>query len=185
MATITACNGIVECGPKYNVLIDNSFHFYARYCCEGEECIDPCKFFDSPASPDLSSCNLKPCVKIRWGDSPNDQLETDDVEIMCLEFSNCFKLISFEEICVTKIVVTPNNTLPDDTPSVMIVPSQKICFGNLRPCKGKKDTASREIVLITRGAQAGNYTIRVMFEYKVCGTVCKGMADFKITLVSS
>jgi hypothetical protein len=107
------------------------------------------------------------------------------VEIMCLEFSNCFKLISFEEICVTKIIVTPNNTLPDDTPSVMIVPSQKICFGNLRPCKGEKDTASREIVLITRGAQAGNYTIHVMFEYKVCGTVCEGRADFNITLVSS
>ena len=83
MATITACNGIVECKPKYNVLIDNSFHFNAEYCCEGEKCIDPCKFSD------LSSCNLKPCVKIRWGDSPNDQLETDDVEIMCLEFSKC------------------------------------------------------------------------------------------------
>ncbi len=173
--------GDEKCRCKKKFRLEQTIHQNQRYCCKEGECLDPCKFLENMAN-NANPCNLQPCLIIEWGDGTNDHLETDDVEILCLKFRNCFKTISFENVKIKEIIVTPNNTLPDHTPSVMIKPDCEICFENIAPCEEK----SREVVLITRGAQAQTYIIHVHFSYKVCGSECyEKAADFKLPLVAS
>ncbi len=169
-----------KCRCKKEFRLEQTVHENYRYCCREGDCLNPCKFLENMAN-NMDPCNLQPCLMIEWGDGPNDHLETDDVEVLCLKFKNCFKAISFENVKINNISITPNDILPDHTPSVMIKPDCEICFGNIAPCKEE----SREVVLITRGAKAQTYTIHVHFTYKVCGTECKKVAGFKLPLVES
>ncbi len=170
-----------KCRCKKEFRLEQTVHENHKYCCKEGECFDPCKFLRNMTSNTQNSCNLQPCMSIEWGDGSNDHLETDDVEVLCLKFKNCFKEISFENVKINNISITPNDILPDHTPSIMIKPDCEICFGNITPCKEE----SREVVLITRGAKAQTYIIHVHFSYKVCGTECKKAADFKLPLVAS
>ncbi len=172
-----------KCRCKKEFRLEQTVHENYKYCCKEGQCLNPCEVLEDVANH-MDPCNLQPCLMIEWGDGPNDHLETDDVEVLCLKFKNCFKMISFENVKINNISITltPDDILPDHTPSVMIKPDCEICFGNIAPCEEK----SREIVLITRGAQAGDYNINVEFSYKVCGTECdKKVVTFKLPLVES
>jgi hypothetical protein len=119
---------------------------------------------------------LRPSISVAWGDSRCDCLETDDVEVMCVTVCNCYSNVTFRDLSIGRITVTdaagrPVATLPDGTPSVQVVPSGPICFGDIGPCTGpeRPSCVSRELVVYTRGARGGRY--RLSFE-AVCFSVC-------------
>lgn len=111
---------------------------------------------------------IKPCISVTWGDSKCDCLETDDVEVLCITVCNCYENITFDNLSIGQIHITnmdgtPVPTLPDGTPSVQVIPSGPICFGDIPPCKdGKPSCVTRELVLYTRGAVGKDY--RLSFE---------------------
>ncbi|MEA2204865.1 MAG: hypothetical protein QOE77_1641 [Blastocatellia bacterium] len=112
---------------------------------------------------------IKPCISVAWGDSRCDCMETDDVEVLCITVCNCYSNVTFNDLTIGQIRITdmagnPVPVLPDGTPSVRVIPSGPICFGDIGPCKGKNkpDCVSRELVLYTRGAVGQEY--RLSFE---------------------
>lgn len=119
--------------------------------------------------------DIKPCISVSWGDTKCDCLETDDVEVLCISVCNCFSNVTFKDLTIGRIVITdtkgnPVPVLPDGTPSVQVVPSGPICFGDIAPCRGRNrpTCVSRELVVYTRGAKGGSY--RLSFE-GVCFSV--------------
>lgn len=119
--------------------------------------------------------DIKPCISVTWGDSKCDCMETDDVEVLCITVCNCYSNVTFNSLTIGQIRITdmagnPVPILPDGTPSVQVIPSGPICFGDIGPCKGKNQPgcASRELVVYTRGAVGKDY--RLSFE-GVCFTV--------------
>lgn len=142
---------------------------------------------DVEAKPDESGCecdchckpaefpSIQPCILVTWGDSPCDCLETDDVEIVCITVCNCYSNVTFGDLTIEQIAVTdaagnPVPNLPDGTPSVQVIPSGPICFGDIGPCvDGRPTCVSRELVVYTRGAVGGDY--RLSFR-GICFTVC-------------
>lgn len=119
--------------------------------------------------------DIKPCISVGWGDSQCDCLETDDVEVLCITVCNCYSNVTFEDLSIGHILVTdmagnPVPNLPNGSPSVQVIPSGPICFGDLGPCRGRNQPScvSRELVLYTRGAIGKDY--RLSFE-GVCFTV--------------
>ncbi len=113
--------------------------------------------------------DIQPCITVSWGDSRCDCLETDDVEVLCVAVCNCYSNVTFSDLSIGHIEVTDVNgnpvpLLPDGSPSVQVIPSGPICFGDIGPCKekGKPNCVSREIVLYTRGAVGKDY--RLSFE---------------------
>lgn len=120
--------------------------------------------------------DIHPCISVTWGDSPCDCLETDDVEVACITVCNCYSNVTFNNLSIGQILVTdmagnPVPNLPDGTPSVQIIPSGPICFGNIGPCTDKNHPScvSRELVIYTRGAVGKNY--RLVFN-AICFSVC-------------
>lgn len=173
-----ACRGCAEirqeqdaqlakrCGMRVNRLPRASCH------CPGEvHASSDCRCDCTPVRwPDI-----KPCISVSWGDSPCDCLETDDVEVLCVAVCNCYSNVTFTNLTIGRVRVTdadgnPVPLLPDGTPSVRVIPSGPICFGDVGPCRGKNrpGCVSRELALYTRGAVGKNY--RVSFE-GVCFTV--------------
>jgi hypothetical protein len=119
--------------------------------------------------------DLKPCISVAWGDSQCDCIETDDVEVLCITVCNCYSNVTFNDLIIGQIRITdmagnPVPNLPDGTPSVRVIPSGPVCFGDIGPCRGRNQPAcvSRELVLYTRGAIGKNY--RLSFE-GVCFSV--------------
>jgi hypothetical protein len=55
----------------------------------------------------------------------------------------------------------PVPVLPDGTPSVQVVPSGPICFGDIGPCNPATagTCVARELVLYTRGAIGKDYKL--------------------------
>ena len=106
-----------------------------------------------------------PCISITWGDSACDNLETDDLEKMCITVCNCYSNITFKNltICSIKILDAHGNAverLPDGSLSVDAIPFGPFCFGDIPPCeKGKASCVSREFAISTRGAKAGGYQL--------------------------
>ncbi len=136
-----------------------------------------CHCPDSP--PDKGDCHchcvavklpdIKPCISVAWGDSSCDCMETDDVEVLCITVCNCYSNVTFNDLTIGQIKITdmagnPVPILPDGTPSVQVIPSGPICFGDVGPCKGRNQPycVSRELVLYTRGAVGKDY--RLSFE---------------------
>lgn len=120
--------------------------------------------------------NIHPCISVAWGDTACDCMETDDVEVLCVSVCNCYSNVTFNNLTIGQIWVTdmagnPVPTLPDGTPSVQIIPSGPICFGDIGPCRDKDHPTcvSRELVLYTRGAIGQNY--KLMFS-AICFDVC-------------
>lgn len=151
------CNptgGSVYFGPvdtdQYKVLLRNAI-------CNA--CGSDCK--------ELALPKIEPCVSIVWGDSDCDCFETDDVETAIVTICNCYSNISLANVHVAYFNVTmadgsPVPLLPDGTPSVSIHPVGPVCFGDIGPCMpGAVNCVSREIVIRTRGAKSGEYTILV------------------------
>ncbi len=119
---------------------------------------------------------LKPCISVKWGDSPCDCLETDDVEVLCVTVCNCYSNVTFTNLIIGQIQVTdlqgnPVPILPNGQPSIQVIPSGPICFGDIEPCREPKvpSCVSRELVLYTRGAIGKKY--RLSFT-GICYDVC-------------
>ncbi len=135
--------------------------------------------------------DIHPCFTLQWGDGPNDRIETDDVEVLCLTASNPYSNVTLKNVTAFLLVMSatglPEN-LPDGTPSVVIKPYSMICFGDLPPCGlGKangRSAVSREVVLISRGAREDTYYIFVVYCYSVEFALAFGSV-FPIELVKS
>ncbi|HJR06380.1 MAG TPA: hypothetical protein VJ842_03895 [Pyrinomonadaceae bacterium] len=156
-----------ECAKKVNFLPRTNCDCPDSGAGESSECRCTCVAVKLP--------EIKPCISVSWGDSPCDCLETDDVEVLCISVCNCYTNVTFKDLTIARIVITdtkgnPVPVLPDGTPSVQVFPSGPICFGDIRPCRGKNRPycVSRELVVYTRGAKGGSY--RLSFE-GVCFSV--------------
>lgn len=119
--------------------------------------------------------DIEPCISVKWGDSRCDCMETNDLEVLCITVCNCYSNVTFNDLTIGHIQITdmagnPVPPLPDGTPSVQVIPSGPICFGDIGPCKGKNQPScvSRELVLYTCGAIGKDY--KLSFE-GVCFTV--------------
>lgn len=113
--------------------------------------------------------DIQPCISVAWGNGQCDRLETNAVEVLCVTVCNCFSTATFCGLTIGRVRVTdalgrPVPNLPDGTPSVQVIPSGPICFGDLRPSTDKKKPScvSRELVVYTRGAVRQDY--RLSFE---------------------
>jgi hypothetical protein len=135
---------------------------------------------------------IAPCLRLRWGDGPQDQLETEDTEVLCLTVCNPYSNVAFNDFTVQILVTDANGNavpnLPDGTPSVLIKPSFMICFDDIPPCDPRRpgqSCVSREVVLITRGAKVGPYRVHVLYCFEACFTKLAFEAAFRIDLVAS
>lgn len=148
--------------------------FLAQNAVEVSSDVDPCDCHCDCVA--LKLPDIHPCISVRWGDSPCDCIETDDVEVACVTVCNCYSNVTFSDLSIGQILVTdlagnPVPNLPDGTPSVQVLPTGPICFGDVPPCKGhnKPSCVSREIVIYTRGAIGKDY--RLVFK-AICFKVC-------------
>ncbi len=127
---------------------------------------------------------IRPCFYFHWGDSPSDQIETHDTEIVYITVCNPYDNVGFKRLTILNIEIVPAQPLlPNGDPVIRITPSKLICFDCLDACC----CASREFALITRGALAQPYTINVDYciEEIVVKDQNKGSTSFGITLVDS
>ncbi|MEL6674249.1 MAG: hypothetical protein AAFR61_18730 [Bacteroidota bacterium] len=155
----------------------------AQIICSGAK--GPCK---EVARPEIA-----PCIKLSWGDGAKDQLETDDVEILCLTVSNPYTNLTLKDVTLHLVVLDEvGNTvpsLPDGTPSVEIKPNFMICFGDLAPCHADKpdvdSSASREVVLMNRGAKSGTYRVYLVYCFEASFTYLGVNSSLKLPLVIS
>lgn len=133
----------------------------------------------------------RPCFELHWGNGPQDRIETDDREVLCLSVSNPYTNVTLKDVTVLLAVVTdtvgnPVDILPDGNPSVLIKPSNVICFGDLPPCtSAEAATVTRQVVLISRGAKSGEYLLKIKYRHLVELTQLQGADTFKLELVAS
>lgn len=119
--------------------------------------------------------DLHPCLSVAWGDSKEDCLETNDLEVLHITLCNCYSNVTFRNLGIGYVLVTdvdgnPVPALPDGTDSVEVYPVGPICFGDLGPCiDGKPGCKTRQVVLRTRGAREGGYRL-------VLGSICYEIA---------
>ncbi|MCB0594698.1 MAG: hypothetical protein H6557_24835 [Lewinellaceae bacterium] len=122
---------------------------------------------------------VSPCFSVTWGDSDCDCMETNDFELLLIKACNCYSNVAFHNLMIGKLTILDSEgkevvQLPDGTPSVEVLPSGPICFGELPPCSENTPSCkAREIVIRTRGAIAGNYQLK--FE-NVCFDVVNSFA---------
>lgn len=149
-------------------------------------CGDQCRTVEEPS--------IVPCFHLRWGDGPQDHLETDDTEVLCLTVCNPYSNVVLKDFTVQIVVTTATNgAIPpqaDGTPSVMIRPQFNICFDDIPACDPKdpkKSCVSREVVLIDRGAVPGQYKVFVFYCFEACFTKfsLRNPAIFTLDLVAS
>jgi len=135
--------------------------------------------------------NIVPCLRMRWGDGPMDQLETEDTEILCLTVCNPYSNVTLKNFTLHLVVTTatgdPVGNLPDGTPSVMIKPDFMICFGDIPACDPKQQNQSscisREVVLRTRGAIEGKYRVFIAYCFQASFTKLGYGSTFELDLV--
>lgn len=137
---------------------------------------------------------IEPCLHLRWGDGPQDHLETDDTEVLCITVCNPYFNVTLKNFTLQLLVIPPGGgAVPnqaDGTPSVMIKPQFNICFDDIPPCSlevaSPKSCVSREVVLINRGAIPGQYKVFVAYCFEACFTKFVTVpAAFVLDLVSS
>ncbi len=104
--------------------------------------------------------DLHPCFYLHYGDSPGDEIETHDTEVVYLTVCNRFTSIRYKELRVTSITIVPKAGGGDGlADKIKLVPDKFIQFGCLDGCACK----SRELALIARDVIAGEYTINVSY----------------------
>ncbi len=116
--------------------------------------------------------SLQPCFNLRYGDSKEDRVETEDYEIMIIEAINPYTNVSLEDLTIVSLTLRylhegaevdvpvaqyTNEKLADLTPSKMIN------FGLLGP----NESSSREVVLGTFRTAPGDYLIKLECSYSV------------------
>lgn len=136
---------------------------------------------------------IRPCFELNWGDGPDDRIETDDIEVLCITACNPYSNITFKDLTVLISLVTDADktavsTLPDGTPSIFIKPTFNLYFGDISPCNPKESDefscVSREAVVISRGAREGKYLISLAYCFSVEFTLVD-IDEFQIDLVKS
>jgi hypothetical protein len=135
---------------------------------------------------------IRPCFRLQWGDGPNDVIETDDVEVLCVTAWNPHSNVTLKDvtafIMITDETANSPATLPDGTPSVTIKPYSMICFGDIPPCDENKpedlSMVSREVTLVSRGAKEETYFVWVVYCYSAEFALAYGSL-FPIELVES
>lgn len=134
----------------------------------GCDCDCDCREVDFPG--------IRPCITVAWGDSRCDCMETNDFEVLCITVCNCHSNVTFGDLSIGQVLVTDMAgnavpVLPNGAPSVQVVPSGPICFGDVGPCveRDRPTCVSREVALYTRGAVGQRY--RLTFD-AICFTVC-------------
>ena len=148
-------------------------------------CDDRCRTVDEP--------KIEPCLRLRWGDGPTDQLETEDTEILCVTVCNPYSNVTLKDFTLHLIVTDADGTTvapqADGTPSVMIKPTFMLCFDDIPPCDPQRpleSCVSREVVFISRGAVPGKYHVFVVYCFEACFTKFGGNPKaFVLDLVSS
>lgn len=109
---------------------------------------------------------VSPCFSVSWGDSDCDCMETNDFELLLIKACNCYSNVAFHNLTISRLTILDSKgnevaQLPDGTPSVEVLPSGPICFGELPPCSSNTPSCKvREIVIRTRGAIPGNYQLK-------------------------
>ena len=147
--------------------------------------VEVCQTADEPS--------VVPCVRLRWGDGPNDNIETSDSEILCITVCNPYSNVTLKDFTLSLVLSAPGGgavpTLPDGTPSVVIKPDYLICFGDIPPCDlnnpEQSSCVSREVVLISCGAVEGRYPILVAYCFEACFTKMEVGRAFALDLVKS
>lgn len=120
---------------------------------------------------EVENPEIKPCISISWGDSDCDNLETEDFEKLCISVCNCYSNVTFSNLTIAYVYISnadgsPVSNLPNGTPSIEAIPLGPICFGDIKPCvDGKETCVSREFVIKSCGAKAGEYKIEL-------GSIC-------------
>lgn len=155
-----------RCAKKVNVLPRINCH-----CPDAKPSKGDCDCECAPAKlPDV-----QPCVSVRWGDRHSDCMNADDIEIACVTICNCYSNVTFHDLTIARIAVTdsagnPVELLPDGDPSLQVLPTGPICFGDIPPCTegDRPSCVSRELIIDARGAAGKNY--RLSFE-GICFTV--------------
>ncbi len=148
-------------------------------------CGERCQTIEEP--------KIVPCLSLRWGDGPQDHLETDDTEILCITVCNPYSNVVLKNFNLQLIVTTAaGGAIPpqaDGTPSVMIRPNFNICFDDIPPCDPEKPNqlscVSREVVMINRGAIPGQYRVFAIYCFEACFTKLGIEAGFVLDLVAS
>jgi hypothetical protein len=148
-------------------------------------CSKECQTVEAP--------KIVPCLRLRWGDGPQDHLETDDTEVLCITVCNPYSNVVLKNFNLQLVVTTatgaavPNQA--DGTPSVMIKPQFNICFDDIPACdpqKPNQSCVSREVVLIDRGAVPGQYKVLAYYCFEACFTeFSRQPAVFTLDLVAS
>jgi hypothetical protein len=127
--------------------------------------------------------NLAPVFSLNWGDGPNDHLESHDCEVVYIRAHNPFRNITFQGLSIFNIRITPNQTLPDGSSTMRIIPAEVVCFGDIEPCT----RVARDFTFLIENALPGTYTIS--FDYCMEGisvvTATDGSAAFKVDVVAS
>jgi len=153
---------------------EHKFNHLPRTNCEYPDCDAPPEGDCGCECVPVTLPDINPFISVKWGDSKCDGFETDDFEVLCITVCNCYCNVTFNDFTIGRIRITdsagkPVPTLPDGTPSVLVVPSGPICFGDIGPCEDNKPRCvSREFVIKTCGAKAQCYVLT--FE-GVCFTV--------------
>jgi hypothetical protein len=127
-------------------------HFNIMKKCEGEYRFEWCQ--------PLRMAEIEPVVFVLWGDSPCDCIEGDDTEIMSVVVLNPYSNLAFSHFTINRIVVvnadgTPVPLLPDQSPSIQLVPLGPYCFDDIGPCSW----LWRQFSVRLRGAPPGSYRI--------------------------
>lgn len=125
----------------------------------------------------LSIKKLDLCFYLQLTDSPADDIEDDDTEVMYLTVCNPYSNLKIKGLRIIGITLLPTQPIH----LAQIVPDCFICFDCLDPCSCK----SRELAFITRKVPPGAYTIEV--EYCVDEVLVtmdlNGKTTFPITIV--
>jgi hypothetical protein len=179
----TDCSGLIEAANKR--IQGQQKHFVIKSSlssggiCAGEGC-EPIEV------------EVRPCFELRWGDGPHDQLETDDFEVLYIVASNPYVNVLFKDvtIVVSDLRLADGQKvplLPDGTSSADITPTEFICFGDLPPADegtNQRKYVSREVVLVSRGAKPGWYTLSIGYCYSI-ETFQPITDEFKFELIAS
>ncbi len=116
-----------ECGDK-SITINS---FFAT-----DVVADGCMRADIP--------DLSPTVSVRWGDSLNDNMETSDDEVVCINICNHYSNVGFNNIKLGYAFFT------NDT-NIDVTPNGGLCFGDLAPCEKRKPACvSNQLSIVTK-----------------------------------
>ena len=118
---------------------------------------------------------LEPVFTVTYGEDPSDLIETKDVQCLCITACNPYSNVHLCDVTILVTEVFDPNGDPVDPDKFLLKPTKMVCFGDLGPCDQTQSgcacahdsCASRELLLVTRGADPGKYTVKFEYCYNV------------------